>query len=113
MFTDSCGRSERLTAAANTAARAAHDFDKLVICFSGTNLVHQYTGIFQTVGNGNLNRCSIQVEGRFFNALMTAASGEIQAFRLFAGDYLVYCTDSRFHNAAGGAEDSACAGAQS
>ncbi len=43
---DRCGGSKRLSAAANAAARAAHNFDKLVVRLACTDLVHQVRGHF-------------------------------------------------------------------
>ena len=43
-----------LTAAANAAARAGHDFDKVVARFTGFDGIQQFASIAKTTDNGNL-----------------------------------------------------------
>ena len=99
-----------LTATADTTARASHDFDEVVIAFTGTKFIHQLTCIAKTAGNCNLDRTVIDCEGSFFDTFHTAYFGEIEFFELFTRDFSNDCTKSRFHNTTGYAEDACCTG---
>ena len=113
MLADCSCCSEWLTAAAYAAAWTAHNFNKLIVCFSCTNLIHQNSCILQTVCNSNLNWCSIQIQSCFLDAFMTSACSKVEALWFFSGNNLVYGTDCSLHYTAGSTEDCTSTGTKS
>ena len=54
---------ERLSAAADAAARAGHDLDYVVLALAGPDLFHQFAGVTQAVGDGNVEGKAVEIDG--------------------------------------------------
>ena len=100
-----------LTAAVDTAAGAAHDLNELIVSFTCADLVEDDSSVLQTGGNGYLNGHAGDIIGRFLDTVGTANFFVVDLLEIFAGQNVSNGSERCFHNAAGRAEDGACAGA--
>ena len=104
------GTNIRLATAVNTAAGASHDLDELIGAFAFTDLVHKNFCVLHAVCNGKTEDLSVDFDLGFFDAVKSADGSESDGAVFFSGKYMINGTKSSFHNAAGYAEDYACAG---
>ena len=105
-----CRIDDRGTAAGHAAAGAAHDLDEGIILFTALDHIEQLLGVAGPVGDGYAHLGAVEVDGGFLYAGSAAHGGEVDIIERFAGDGFINRAESGFHNAAGGAEDDACAG---
>ena len=98
------------TAAGYTSAGTAHDLDELIILFAALDHIEKILCIAGAVSDSNAYRCAVKVNFSFLDTVGAANTFEFNVIESLAGYYLVNGTESRFHNAAGSAEDDACAG---
>ena len=68
----------RLAATVDATARAAHDLDEVVGCFTGFNLLKQLLCVSKTGGDGNLDFQARNRVGGFLDAFHAADVGEVQ-----------------------------------
>ena len=101
----------RLTAAADTAARTCHDFYEVIVYLVGQNCLNQLAGIAQSAGNRTTDGRAVEVEFRLAPAFLTANGAECVSRCVFAHNRVVCRAQSGFHDAAGRAEDNAGTGA--
>ena len=101
----------RLTAAADTAARTCHDFYEVIVYLVGQNCLNQLAGIAQSAGNRTTDGRAVEVEFRLAPAFLTANGAECVSRCVFAHNRVVCRAQSGFHDAAGRAEDDAGTGA--
>ena len=95
-----------LTGATDAAALAGHDFDGMIaVWIACTHFIAEDLGIAEAVGNGDLQRDAVDVDGGDANAFEAAELFEIELRQWFSGLDLVSGTYCCFDNAAGGAED--------
>ncbi len=111
-FANGVGGADGLAAAADTAAGAGHDFDKVVGTDTLFDLFHDGAGIFEGMGNGDAHVTAGQADGAFFDAVKAAHVQEFELFEGLAGDFFVDGAQGCFHDAAGSAEDGAGAGGE-
>ena len=111
-FADGVGGADGLAAAADTAAGAGHDFDKVIGAGALFYLFHDDAGVFEGMGNGDVHVASGQADGAFFDAVKAAHVHEFEFFEGLAGDFFVDGAQGRFHDASGSAEDGASAGGE-
>jgi len=100
----------RLAAAVDAAAGTTHDFDELIGAFAFADLFHKNFCVFHSVGNGKTEDLSVDFNLGFFDSVETADGSKGDCAVLFTGKNMVNGAESSFHNAAGYAEDYACAG---
>ena len=109
-------REARLTAAADTAAAARHDFDEVVARLDAvldifTDFVQHLLDVAHLVGDGDVDLRALDIDRRGLDAVHTTDRAELDRRRLILlGDEAVGRAKSRFHNAAGDAEDRAGTG---
>ena len=111
-FADGVGGADGLAAAADTAAGAGHDFDKVIGTDTFFYLFHDGAGIFEGMGYGDMHLAVGQAYGGFFDAVKAAYIHEFDFFEGLAGDFFVDGAQGCFHHAAGSAEDGAGAGGE-
>lgn len=102
-----------LTAAANAAAWAGHDFDEIVAGFAALDGVEQLARVAKPADDGNLDAAGARdLEGGFaaFAKLYVAHFFKIVGVWIEAGDHVVGGAQCGIHNAAGGAENGGSAG---
>ena len=99
-----------LTAAVDAAARAAHNLDELIGRLARADLVEQLRRVLESGGDRNLDLHACNVVGRFLDRVGAADFVVIDGLEILACQLVRYGTESRFHNAAGRAEDGARAG---
>ena len=104
------GANIGLAAAVDAAAGAAHDFDELIGAFAFADLVHKDFCIFHAVGNSKAKDLAVDFDLGFLDAVESTYGSEGDGAVFLAGKNVVNGTESCFHNAAGYAEDNACAG---
>ena len=104
------GTDIRLAAAVDAAAGAAHDFDELIGAFAFADLIHKNFCVLHAVCNSEAENLAVDFDLGFFDAVEAADGGKCDCAVFFAGEYVVNSSESCFHNAAGYAEDDACAG---
>ena len=113
---DFVGREARLTAAADATAAARHHFDEVVARLDAVldvfaHSVQNLLDVAHLVGDRDVDGRSLDVDRRGFDAVHAADRAELDRRRLsLLGDETVGRAESRFHNAAGDAEDRARAG---
>ncbi len=100
---------DRLTAAVYAAARAAHDFDEVILLLAGLYGIEKLSSAARGGGDGDANVDISNLYGGFLNSLNAADSGEVHILKGLAGN-LISGTQSGFHNSAGCAEDYGSAG---
>ena len=103
-------RVDGLTAAAGTAAGAGHDFYKVVLYLAAPQGTNQLAGIAQAADHSHPEGVAGNVKFRLFPAVQVPDGAERVGLGIFAGDQIVGRTQGCFHDAAGGAENNACAG---
>ena len=112
---DLVGREAGLTAAADAAAAASHNFDEVVTRLDAvlevfTDLVQDLLDIAHLVSDGNIDLGIADFDRSGLNTFHTANFLEVDRRRCsFLSDQAVSRTKSRFHNAARDAEDRASA----
>ena len=112
--TDGIRGEAGLTAAADAAAAACHDFDEVVTRLDTVldvfaNLVEHLLDIAHLVSDCNVDLRTLDVDLGLLDAVHAAHCGELDCRRLiFLRDEAVCRTQSCFHNAAGNTEDRAC-----
>ena len=104
------GANVRLAAAVDAAAGASHDFDELIRAFAFSDLVHKNFCVLHSVCNSETENLAVDFDLGFFDAVKSADGSESNCAVFLAGENVVNGSESRFHNAAGYAEDNACAG---
>ena len=104
------GANVRLAAAVDAAAGASHDFDELIRAFAFSDLVHKNFCVLHSVCNSETENLAVDFDLGFFDAVKSADGSESNCAVFLAGENVVNGSESRFHNAAGYAEDYACAG---
>ena len=104
------GTDIRLAAAVDAAAGASHDFDELIRAFAFSDLVHKNFCVLHSVCNSETENLAVDFDLGFFDAVKSADGSESNCAVFLAGENVVNGSESRFHNAAGYAEDYACAG---
>ena len=104
------GANVRLAAAVDAAAGASHDFDELIRAFAFSDLVHKNFCVLHSVRNSETEDLAVDFDLGFFDAVKSADGSESNCAVFLAGENVVNGSESRFHNAAGYAEDNACAG---
>lgn len=97
----------RLSAAADTAARTCHDFHEIIVCLSGKNGFDQTARIGKAAGNRTADNSAVHVKFRFAPALLSADCAEGIRCRVRADNRIISGAQGSFHNAAGCAEDDA------
>ena len=110
-FADGVRGADRLSASADAAAGAGHDFDEVVRAGSLPDLLHDDAGVPQGMSYGDTDFPAVQRHGAFLDSVESADIVEVEFFQCFAGDFFVDRAQGRFHDAACGAEDRAGAGA--
>ena len=105
--------TDRLTAAADTAAGAGHDFYEVIRYIAAPDSLEEFSGVAEATDNGGADRSSVKVEGCFCESIVlvdgTDVVKEIRV-RIFAGQGVVSSTKRCFHDTAGCAEDDAGTG---
>ena len=99
-----------LTAAAGAAAGTGHDLHEVILHLAGAQGLDELAGVLQAAGHGHPDGGALNVEGGFLPAVQTPDVPEGVRRRIDPGDQVVSRAQSRFHHAAGGAEDHAGAG---
>ena len=104
-----------LASAANAAAWAGHHFNKVIGSLLArrlgrADLVDDLLDIGQTVSHGDSHRLAGHFDGAFLDAGQAARNLEIDTRSIFASDEVAGRAQSRFHDAACGAEDGAGTG---
>ena len=109
-------REAGLSAAADASTAAGHDFDEVVARLDAVpdvfaDLIENLLDIAHLVGDRDVDLRTLDVDRGLLDAVHAAHGGELDSRRLiFLRDEAVGRAKSRFHNAAGDAEDRACAG---
>ena len=101
---------DRLAAAVYAAAGASHDLNELIVCLAVFHTVKQRLGVAKAGSDchADLHACHIVLS--FLDACGSTNGLEIHMLQCLAGQCLHCGTESCLHNAAGSAEDDACAG---
>ena len=102
---------DRLSAAADTSARAGHDFDEIIGNLTLIEGCQKLVGIAESIDNSNLKLDTGKVKCRFFPAVHTADCLESVRIRIRSCYQEVSGAQSSFHNTTGCAKDIAGAGA--
>ena len=109
-------RKAGLSAAADAAAAARHDLDEVVARLDAVlpvlaDLVQHLLDVAHLVRDGDVDLRALDVNGRCLDAIHATHLLEVDAGRLgFAGDEAIGRAEGGLHDAAGDAEDRACAG---
>ena len=101
---------DRLSAAADAASGAGHNFYEVVGDAALFQLVEELSGIAQTVDDRDLERCARQVENLLLPAVHAADVTEGIGSGILAGDKVVGASESGLHDASSRAENVARAG---
>ena len=99
-----------LTAAGYAAAGASHDLDKVVVLVACLDLIEQLAGVCGSVYDRYVYIHACYVYGCFLDAVEAAYAVVLDGLEILTGEDVGNGTQSSFHNAAGYAEDDACAG---
>ena len=101
----------RLAAAVDTAARAAHDLDELILGLAGADLIEENAGGLHTGSDRDIDDGAVDVDGSFADTgIMAADFVEFDLLVFLADELEVDGTQGSFHNTAGHTEDYAGAG---
>ena len=76
----------RLTAAVETAARAGHDFNRLIVGFAVLDPFEQPAGVSQTGTDRDVQLETIDLDRRLLDALKAANRGEFDLLKILPGD---------------------------
>ena len=105
--------TERLSAAADTAAGAGHDFYEVIRYIAAPDRLEEFSCVAEAADNGGADRGSVKVEVCFCECIIlidgTDVIKEIRV-RIFAGQGMVSGSKCRLHDTAGCAEDDAGTG---
>ena len=101
---------DRLTAAVDAAAGAAHDLDEVIVGSAVLDLLHNRVGVCKSADYADLYLHAVDGVGSFLYSVGAANLGEVEALELLAGELLNGGSQRRFHNAACCAEDNGRAG---
>ena len=100
----------RLAAAVDAAAGASHNFDELIRAFAFSDLVHENFCVLHSVCYRKTEDLAVDFDLGFLDSVKSADGSEGDCAVFLAGENMVNSSESCFHNAAGYAEDNACAG---
>ena len=98
----------RLSAAADAAARTGHNLHKVILRFAALNRRNQLAHVAQPVNHRRAHHSAADVKLRFFPRLHAAHLAEHIRAGVFARHQFEGRAQRRFHHAAGRAEDHAC-----
>ena len=107
---DGIGGADGLAAAADAAAGAGHNLDEGIIAGAGFQPFHHLPSGQKRVNDGYLHGFIIELNDGFFDVIKAAHRLKFQWLGLMSGEFFIYGSQCRFHDAAGGAEDRARAG---
>ena len=105
--------TDRLSAAADTAAGAGHDFYEVIRYIAAPDSLEEFSGVAEATDNGGAYRSSVKVEDCFCECIVLIDGADVVKeirVRIFGGQSMVSGTKCCFHDAAGSAKDDAGTG---
>ena len=95
-----------LAGAADAAALASHDFNGMIpVRVTGADFVAKDLRIAQAMGDSDLKRDPVDIDGRNTDTFKTAQLFKVELWQRFARLQFICGTDSRFDNTTSGTKD--------
>ena len=99
-----------LSAPSDATTRTRHNLDGVEGAVTVPDLFQQFPGIAQSVGNPDVDRNSVEINGCLSETIHSPELFKVDLRQFLAGKDFIGRSDSRFNDASGGSKDDAGSG---